>query len=70
MIEKGPDWLPGEKEEAFGPCPQAITLEEALRRVGRPERDIVAILSDGESQEDNVAVSWERATLEISSLQK
>ena len=69
-LEEGPDWLPGEKEEAFGPCPQAIQLEEALRRVGRPQTDIVAMLSDGEVQDDNEAISWERTPLEISSLQK
>ena len=70
MLEEGPDWLPGEKEEAFGPCPQAISLEEALRRFGRAQSDIVAMLSDGEVQADNEAISWERTPLEISSLQK
>ena len=70
MLEEGPDWLPGEKEEAFGPCPQAIQLEAALRRVGRPQTDIVAMLSDGEKQDDKEAFSWEQTALEISSLQK
>ena len=70
MLEEGPDWLPGEKEDTFGPCPQTIPLEEALRRVGRPQTDIVAMLSDGEEQDDNEAISWELTPLEISSLQK
>ena len=70
MLEEGPDWQPGEKEEAFGPCPQAIPLEEAFRRVGWPQPDIVAMLSDGDVPDDNEALSWERTLLEISSLQK
>ena len=37
MWEEGPDWLPGEREEAFGPFPEAVSLEEALRRVYRPQ---------------------------------
>ena len=70
LLEEEPDWQPGEKEEAFGPCPQAIPLEEALRRVDRPQTDIVAMLSDGDVPDDNEAISWERTSLEISSLQK
>ena len=62
MLEEGPDWQPGEKEEAFGPCLQAIPLEGALRRVGRPRTDIVP--------DKNEAISWERTPLEIFSLQK
>ena len=70
MLEEGPDWQPGENEEAFVPCPQVIPLEEALRRVGRPQTDIVAMLNDGDVPDDNEAISWERTPLEISSVQK
>ncbi|XP_063728869.1 uncharacterized protein LOC134856532 [Symsagittifera roscoffensis] len=31
-LEEGPDWLPGEKEEAFGPCPQAVPLKETMKK--------------------------------------
>ena len=70
MLEEGPDWQPGEKEEAFGPCPQAIPLEEASRRVGWSQTDIVATFSDSDVPDDKEAISWERTPLEISSLQK
>ena len=58
MLQEGTDWLPGEKEKAFVPCPQATPPEEALRRVGRPQTDFVAMISDGEIQDDNEATSW------------
>ena len=41
-----------------------------MRRVGRPQTDIVAMLSDGDVPEDDEEVSWEWTPLEISSLQK
>ena len=27
MLEEGPDWMPGEKEKAFGSCPEPISLD-------------------------------------------
>ena len=30
-----PDWQPGEREEALGVCPEAKTLDEALKDLGR-----------------------------------
>ena len=70
MLEQGPDWLPGEREEAFGPCPELVSLEEALRRVKAPEVETVATLNEEGTDTNEEAMTWERTPSEISRLQK
>ena len=70
MWEEGPDWLPGEMEEAVGPCPQAVSLEEALRRVSRPQSETVAALDNGQDEGGDEVISWTRTPTEVSALQR
>ena len=44
MLEEGPDWMPGEKEKAFGSCPEPISLEEALQEVSQHRVETVAVM--------------------------
>ena len=46
MLEEGPDWMPGEKEKAFGSCPEPISLEEALQEASQHRVETVTMVSD------------------------
>ena len=71
MLEEGPDWMPGEKEKAFGSCPEPISLEEALQEVNQHRVETVAMVSDETDGEEEVdTITWERTPSEISALQK
>ena len=70
MLEQGPDWLPGEREEAFGQCPKPVSLEEALRRVETPGVETVAVLNEEGADTEDEAITWERTPSEISRLQR
>ena len=70
MWEEGPDWLPGEREEAFGPCPQAVSLEQALRMVSWPQSETIAALDNGQEEGGDEVISWTRSPTEVSTLQR
>ena len=71
MLEEGPDWMPGEKEKAFGSCPEPISLEEALQEASQHLVETVAMVSDETDGEEEVeTIIWERTPSEISALQK
>ena len=65
MLEQGPDCLPGEREEAFGPCPEPVSLEEALWRVETPGVETVAVLNEEGADTEHEAITWERTPSEI-----
>ena len=46
MLEEGPEWMTGEKEKAFGSCPEPISLEEALQEASQNRVETVAMVSD------------------------
>ena len=71
MLEEGPDWTPGEKDKAFGSCPEPISLEEALQEASHQRVETVAMVGDETNGEEEVAtITWERTPSEISALQK
>ena len=71
MVEEGPDWMPGEKEKAFGSYPEPISLEEALQEAGQHRVETVAMVSNETDGEEEVeTITWERTPSEISALQK
>ena len=70
MWEEGLDWLPGEREEAFGPFPEAVSLEEAMRRVSRPQSETVAALDNGQEEGGDEVICWTRNATEVSALQR
>ena len=71
MLEEGPDWMPGEKEKAFGSCPEPISLDEALQEAGQHRVETVAMVSnETDGEEEMETITWERTPSEISALQK
>ena len=62
--------LPGEREEAFRPCPEPVSLEEALRRVSRLQSETVAALDDGQEEDGDEVISWTRTPTGVSALQR
>ena len=71
MLEEGPEWMPGEKEKAFGSCPEPISLEEALQEASQHRVETVAMVSGETNGEEEVGtITWERTPSEISAFQK
>ena len=71
MLEEEPDWMPGEKEKAFGSCPEPISFEEALQEASQQRVETVAMVSNETDGEEEVeTITWERTPSEISALQK
>ena len=71
MLEEGQDWMPMEKEKAFGSCPEPISLDEALQEASQYRVETVTMVSDETDGEEEVeTITWERTPSVISALQK
>ena len=70
MLEEGPDWMPGEKENAFGSCPEPMSLELALQKAKQHQVETVTMISETQEEDEEETITWERTPSEISTLQR
>ena len=70
MLEEGPDWMPGEKEKAFGSCPEPMPLDLALQKAKQHQVETVTMISETQEEDEEETITWERTPSEISTLQK
>ena len=55
MSSDEPKWLPGEKEELMGSCPEPLTMEQALKELGAS--DLLATVTEITNPEE-VQITW------------
>ena len=55
MSSDEPEWLPGEKEELMGSCPEPLTMEQALIELGVSDR--VATATEVPNP-DEIQITW------------
>ena len=55
-----PDWQPGERKEALGVCPEAKTLDEALKDLGHTTGTDQAARSSNLVGAEKYSVTWSR----------
>ena len=70
MLEEGPDWMPGEKEKAFGSCPEPMSLELALQKAKQHQVETVRMISETQEEDEEETITCERTPSEISTLQR
>ena len=70
MLEEGPDWMPGEKEKAFGSCPERMSRELALQKAKQHQVETVTMISETQEEDEEETITWERTPSEISTLQR
>ena len=70
MLEEGPDWMPEEKEKAFGSCPEPMSLELALQKAKQHQVETVTMISETQEEDEEETITWERTPSEISTLQR
>ena len=65
-----PEWQPGELEEALGTCPEAKSLEEALKDLGHNTEPTQAVRSGGTTGPVEVSITWSRTQSNVRELQE
>ena len=70
MLEEGPNWMPGEKEKAFGSCPEPMSLELASQKAKQHQVETVTMISETQEEDEEETITWERTPSEISTLQR
>ena len=62
MSSDEPEWLPGEKEELMGSCPEPLTMEQALKELGVSDR--VATATEVPNP-DEIQITWKSSPDDI-----